>query len=214
MKFYIFASDDSSTFTCSINQNVYCSNSYDDCRREFDRLNSEYKYAHSYLVADFGTKPKASLFSSNDCSLSAEFLADKEYMPFLLIGEFHYNGMGDCTTLTESGEIDLNKAIRCDAIKIKLDGFTQIFNNNENAVRSFISNLESKVPAEMYITFSISYFDTDDILPKTTLLTRLVADTVDVIRNGDKTCITKLQLCPNPYNEYIKTLNKKATVIG
>lgn len=199
MKFYIFASDTTDKINCNIASYIKSSENYYEIREHFDHINGEYRYAHSYLVADFGTKPKTSILEKNVASLNTADIANLDYVPFLLIGEFHYNGFNDCTTLTDNGDVDLGLTIRHDAMSIKLDGFTQRFANNEYAILCFMNNVAARIPATMYITFETTIFKNGELL--SVVMEKKVADTVEVIRNGDRTFISKIQLGPDPYKQ-------------
>lgn len=213
MKFYIFSSD-TPDISCSMNQAVQSSEDYYETKRYFDRINSEYRYNHSYLVADFGTFKPSSRFSRNNTA-SLESINMVDDMPFLIIAEFHYNpDTNECNVISENGKMDLGKAVRKDMITLKSEGFSRTFYNNESALKIFLYYIDQRSPLQMFIKFKYRNKERE------VEMERFVASSISVMRSK-KSFIDRIELSGNPYGEieanrkfYNYELKEKQALIG
>ena len=189
MKYYIFA-DSTPNITCNINQCVKSSDNYYELRDYFNFINSEYRFYHSYLVADFNTYKPSSKFSKSNLA-TLDNIEKTDDIPFLIIGEFHFDPeTNKCNIIRENGKMVGSLAIRKDYISLKSEGFTRVFYDNEAALETFLYYVKHRSP----ITMSIKVSYTKDI-NKEVILDRFVASSVSILRSKrsyiDKISITK-----------------------
>ena len=193
MKFYIFSSDQDS-FTASVRNAVYSSTDYFDICDVYDRMNMEYAYCNSYLIADFEYK-HSSLFGYD----SYENIKDHIIVPFLIINEFHYNkSTFECNAINSFGKFDSKLTERKDSIIIETAGFAEEYTNNVSALGRFMYYIDNKVPANMSLIFTENKAAHGDPRHKPVIAEykRKIAFTIDCLR-GRKESLKKIKLDKN-----------------
>lgn len=189
MKYFIFA-DEKEVFTKNENSAIMRTDNYDEAFDYFRHINNEFRYSHSYLIAYFGYG-KNRFFST----LSLDNVKNEDNVPFFVIGEFHYDAMtGASNVINSNGELDLNLTIRKDYIIIERDGFMHQFNDNDAAMRKFISYMECKIPAKMTMRVLMDNKGLTGIE-----MEKVIINTVDALRLNISTTFNKIKLYPIPY---------------
>ena len=200
MKFYIFANDKDSSFTSSVNDAIMSDSDYRKVRDRFDTINKEFKYRNTYLVADLNvTEMKQGMFVK-PVSLNKSTLVAEDYLPFFVIGEFHYgkdNGEFESLYFNSDGKFDPNKTIRNDSVYIRINGFTQQFDNNHSAITSYINFVENSYSAKMYIKIEVEVSSRRERVK----LDRLLGVSNDTKREIDNISFSKLEL-PKKIRDY------------
>jgi hypothetical protein len=192
MRFYIFASDERH-IVANIKDAIKSGEDYYEIREYYDHINSEYRFNHSYLIADFGTFKPAGMFGKNTTATLSDLRTNDE-LPYFIVAEFHYNPEDNsCNAIDENGKMNLNNAIRKDMVTITSNGFARIFYNNEAALNSFLYYLDNKIPAQM--TIKMKYL----VDTRVVILERFIASSVNVLRNN-KSYIEKIVIDANPYS--------------
>lgn len=156
MKFYIFANEKTQAFSANVNDAIYSSTDYQSTREQFDIINKEFKYRNTYLIADLNVVELKQGMFTRPINIATETILNISYLPFFVIGEFHYTEDDDFAYYMDaSGKFDPNKTIRHDAVSIKLPGFTQQFKNNHSAILSYINFMDNAYNATMEIKIKV-----------------------------------------------------------
>ncbi|MBR6289458.1 MAG: hypothetical protein IKR19_08985 [Acholeplasmatales bacterium] len=202
MKFYIFAHNKDTSFTSSVvNDPIMADSDYTAVRERFDIINKEFKYNNTYLVADLNVAEMKQGMFTKPANINKDFIVNNDFLPFFVIGEFHYsNNQAFDKYFDEDGKFDPNRAIRDDAVYIKINGFTQQFTNNHYAMMSYINFVENSYAAKMYIKILV------DIPSKKTMveLDRLIGNSSITKRDINNESFTKIELPRKMYDCYEK----------
>jgi hypothetical protein len=200
MRFYIFANDKDGAFTNSVNDAIMSDSDYTIVRERFDTINTEFKYRNTYLVADLNvTEMKQGMFV-RPAALNKNTIVADDYLPFFIIGEFHYGNDGnkfESMYFDDDGKFNPSKAIRNDSVFIKINGFTQQFDNNHSAIMSYINFVLNSYSAKMYIKIEVKLGSRRERVK----LDRLLGISNDTKREIDNISFTKIEL-PKSVSEY------------
>lgn len=200
MRYHIFAGNNP-IIVEDITKSTFSSKKYSEAREYFDKINSEYRFDNSYLIADYCTYTSKSMFTKEMVDICEIYHSDE--MPFLPIGEFHYKPDLNESTIVNNAKIDLNLAIRKDMITINADGFSRTFFDNGQAVSIFEQLVRTGTPASMYIKFSVIKNDRE------VEMERFVANSIDVLR-AKKTDLGKIRITNTPYS----SIKRKAKFVN
>lgn len=118
--YYIFASDKNEVIKTKVSKAAFSSSNLDECVERFNKYIKEIRYKHMYMIVDFGDIGNRGFFKSQCINP----LSHSDYIPFLVIMEYHF---GD----------DRSKLVRADHTEILHYGFKQSFENNLSAVKCF-----------------------------------------------------------------------------
>lgn len=141
MIYYIFGSD-TSEFKVNRKKAIFESDDIRECLEKFNRINMNYKYKHSYMVADFEINCNHGLFDYSS------IIFGEDTIPFLIVAEFHEDMDGS----------NPKNTILSDCLVIKRDGYSHQFKNNVKALEKF----EFLIRNEEDATLSIRYKYTND----------------------------------------------------
>lgn len=170
MKFYIFGGV-YPVLDLYIKDNIYKSNEFNTTLERFNELCDSLKFNHLYLVVDF-EKTKQKFFDVAQI--------DDTQVPFLTIGEYHYD------------DLNPEKTIRTDTVVLETKGFSEEFHNNQLMITRFEYYLNNKIPCNLivrYINYDIengAYFDIQ--CPK--------ISTVDLLQMKKPIPLKKIKLQP------------------
>lgn len=181
MRFYIFGFNHDSDAIFSIDKAILNDDNYQYVRKYYDIVIKEYRYKNIYLVADLNIMEAFEddkKVKDKPVSLTKSSILENDYIPYLIIGEFHYNFKSGATPEFENeyftdGELDPNRTIRRDTIFIKATGFVHKFLDTEQALISYINNINSHTRSQLYLKLKI-----DNSIRKDIIMDRLVGDSV------------------------------------
>ena len=153
MRFYIFGGW-TPNLICKTSQCKLETTNYEEAIEVFNRGNLSYDDNHRYLIVDFDNILPKGFFDLN--KVSSNDIKDSYNLPFLVIGEFHYNPeTNECNMTSDNGKIDLDLTIRNDKISLVSEGFSKTFYNNDKAIREFLTYVDGSSPVNMYIDIII-----------------------------------------------------------
>ena len=136
MKFYIFGNTTKNKdMSCNTKKAIFASDDFEACLYKLKNFVRELRFTNCYLIADFGTYKKKSLFAKtiNDYD---------EMMPFFIVAEWHI------------GE-DKDLLIRSDYTVITKGGFVHEFMNNANAVREVLYCINNNIEFTLEILYYV-----------------------------------------------------------
>lgn len=137
MKFHIVGAE-TPKVTFKTNKSNSCTDSLSSAIYFFNRCNLERRFHHSYLLIDFENKKPKIL----------ETLSFKESdignMPYLIIGEYHYDQ-----------DTDPEMTFRSDKLIVRTKGFDHEYKDNIAAIKDIVAKSRSDIYAELFIEYKV-----------------------------------------------------------
>lgn len=202
MRFYIFGGS-SPNLICKTSQCKFETTNYEEAIEAFNKGNLIYEDNHRYLIVDFDNILPKGFFDLN--KVSSNDFKDSYNLPFLIIGEFHYNPeTNECNMTSDNGKIDLELTIRNDKISLVSEGFVKTFYNNDKAIREFLSYVDGSSPVNMHI----------DIIIDGEEMHKFVVSSVHVIKTrNNKPAAKAYEIIQDAYKAVEKTVISEDPIV-